>query len=463
MSFRSYRRVFLWCIGTLIITLAVFNTTSPESMTRINHSVIESIAVPRDKGHSKGDDNGYVPHARGHTLSPESGHVDLARGLQDETTAASFAETTSAVSTPPLESVTTHNFRRRYVLPIKTRMGGGSNSQFEKFKKAVVFSLLTNSTLVMPPFFLHGGHVLGFTSDHIRPFNETFDVDFLAELLPVATVEHFKDICTKHNTIVTGWNVTSINYNHTSRFLYGNIIGIELPSDDALINFDFGCSLDDILLTLRNKRCVALSMDSVLGINIPNEKREQMLTTVSEHLSRSPKIKHAVDHISGTICPEERYLAFHWRNKSTEGPCFFGREHRDDECATAKKVVRELADLAADAVSDLMKREHIKCIYVACPLWSLEIVDVLSERLPRKNIYISEDLYISPNYKPLLDDYYTLSLVEQEIAYRAAIFVAAGYSNWSDFVSEGRKAIGRTNYNIRELAKIPDDVDKMMI
>ncbi|XP_070547084.1 uncharacterized protein [Ptychodera flava] len=162
------------------------------------------------------------------------------------------------------------------------------------------------------------------------------------------------------------------------------------------------------------------------------------------------------------ICHGESYVVFHWRNRSAEMPCFFGRD-KGIPCADLLKEIRKVAEQACDAIADLMKRENIKCIYVACPLWSLEIIDILSKRIPRKDIFISGDLDVPDKFKRYFEDYYMLSLVDQEIAARAAIFISQGSSNWSDFVKELRDTSGRVTYNIRELAGIPADVNKAII
>ncbi|XP_070547215.1 uncharacterized protein [Ptychodera flava] len=203
-------------------------------------------------------------------------------------------------------------------------------------------------------------------------------------------------------------------------------MGIELPGADALKSFQTGCQLDEVISELGDATCVAFSTSGYLGLPLGGpEQREEMLRTVMKYLWRSLKIRKVVDIMTEDICHGEQYLAFHWRNKSSEMPCFFGRDKSKDRCESIVREVRKLAHRASDAVSELMEQEHIKCIYVACPLWSLEIVDILARRIPRNRIIVSKDLPIPESDKAFVEDYYIMSLVEQEVAYRAAIFVAA--------------------------------------
>ncbi|XP_070547053.1 uncharacterized protein [Ptychodera flava] len=443
--------------------IGVINTFLPTTVTPLFKSNDSAFSTrsPEDTRDNVTGVTGVSPPTNG-TSPIKNGDFTVTAQSQEHTPTAYLNGVTGALP-PSTGPPPAKNSRTRYILPIKSKMGGGTNCQYEKFKNAVVLSLLTNRTLVMLPFFLHGGHVRGFSIEHLRTFDASFDVDIFARLLPLATLEEYKKSCTHANTKVIGWDIPTVDYENTRLVRYKRVVDIQLPNADAIVNLEQGCTLDDVIETLRDEECVAYATDTLLRMQLPAGQRQDMDKAVAKHLIRTPKIRHAVDAMSAELCKGERYLAYHWRNKTAEQPCYFGHGTGESHCETIKKEVRKMADLAVDGVLDLMEKENIECLYIACPLWSLEIVDIFSERLPRNQIYISQDLKVPPKYQTFFEDYYTLSLVEQEIAHRAAVFVASGYSNWSDFVSEGRIAIGRPTFSIREIARIPDSVDRRVV
>ncbi|XP_070546681.1 uncharacterized protein [Ptychodera flava] len=453
MWLRGYRRVVLCCLYLMPIIVAMFYIRRWYVLTRNN----PYFALSKTQKNSIISEHGMEID----DYSMPSGK-SVTTNLPEHATVAEVSKVIGATFHTKLHSASKTNITQ-YILPIKTKMGGGSNSQYEKFKNGVIFSLLTNRTLVLLPFFLHGGHVRGITIEHLRSFNDTFDVDMLERLLPLTTLEQYQEFCDSENTKVIGWNISTQGYKKTRLARYERVIDIDLPNEEAIVNLEPGCTLDDLFETLKDEKCIAFATDTLLRVQLTTDKRKDMNRAVAKHLLRTPKIRRAADSLVDGICEGDRFLTYHWRNKTTEQPCYFGHEKYKGHCEAIRKEVLKLADFAVDAVLNLMKKENIECLYIACPLWSLEIVDIFSRRLPRNRIYISEDLKVPPKYQYLFKDYYTLSLLEQEIAYRAAIFIAAGWSNWSDFVSEGRAATGRPTFNIRELAMIPENVDVKMV
>nr|XP_006824948.1 PREDICTED: uncharacterized protein LOC102804318 [Saccoglossus kowalevskii] len=108
------------------------------------------------------------------------------------------------------------------------------------------------------------------------------------------------------------------------------------------------------------------------------------------------------------------------------------------------------------AVADLQKKNNLSCLYVACPEWSTSILDELSKFIPKEQIYHLKRLPVNADNRKLLDDYYAASLIEQEICYRSRVFLAAGFSNWSNFVTKERDLEGKITFNIKELPGIPN-------
>ncbi|XP_070546658.1 uncharacterized protein [Ptychodera flava] len=350
---------------------------------------------------------------------------------------------------------------RRFLLAVQTYMRCGSNTQYQNFKNAIMLSLMTNRTLVMTPFFLQGGQIGGytdgFTIDHMRSFTDTFDVDILRELLPLATVQEFKLNCNDTNTKVIVWNRNLKNYNMSRSLLYQDMIDIDLPEEDDVIDVESDGPLDEFMSKIEDEKCLAYTMNKQFLDIVKSSEREDMKRAVNKHLARPSIVRRVADSLSGDICDGGRYITFHFRNKSTEMPCIFGMELYDGHCDIKVKRTREMSELARDAIIDLMKRANIGCIYVACPLWSMEIRDIFSERIARQKVITYLDLQVPTEYKTFLEDFYMLSLVEQGIAFRADIFVGAGFSKWSDFVVEERSAFSRISYSIRDLVRIPAD------
>ncbi|XP_070546956.1 uncharacterized protein [Ptychodera flava] len=362
-------------------------------------------------------------------------------------------------------STTIHNSETQYLLPTKTKTSGGANSQYNRLKSAIILSMLTNRTLVLNPFFLHGGQVRGYTAEHLRSFQDTFDVEILSELVPVASIEEYKQTCNQSSIQVIGWDIDKTHYEKANQAIYGDILNMNLPPYDEAFIFDAGIEIGKIRSKLNDEPCVAYSLDGFFGAKLGKVEKGEIEKVVSKYLVRSQTIRHVVDSISEEVCDGDRYLAFHWRNKSAEMPCFFhgGKGEKADLCTSSIREIREAAYIAVDAIVDLMARERINCIYVACPLWSMKIIDIFAERMPRQNIFNSLRLPDTGKFKRYLQDYYFMSLIEQEIAYRAEIFISAGHSNWSQFVSEGRAVRERVTYNIHDLADFPESVSRNMV
>ncbi|XP_070546234.1 uncharacterized protein [Ptychodera flava] len=349
-------------------------------------------------------------------------------------------------------------YSNRYLLPVKPNPFGGANHQYRRFKKAIIMSVLTNRTLVMTPFFLSGGHVNGYTREHLRPFNVTFDADILSQVVPVATTGAFKRVCNRNNTKVVLWSGEREKYENVKNLIYTDMVDVDLPGEDEVTYLE-QTQVDKMPSLTKDESCVALSIDSLMNIKFNNTEQIGLIEhLVDKHLVPAPNIVRIVSDLTKKICQGKQYLAYHWRNKTAEIICFFGRESKEHKCASQRKVIRKFAEISAEAVTNLMKSEQIECIYLACPLWALEMVDILSKLIPRASIFTSGDILGSTKYQTLLEDYYLLSLVEQEISMRAAVFVATTHSNWSSFVMANRVANGRTNYNIRSIVKLPEDI-----
>ncbi|XP_077870435.1 uncharacterized protein LOC144364032 [Saccoglossus kowalevskii] len=348
------------------------------------------------------------------------------------------------------------NTRRRYLLPVLRYGGGGTNSQFKHFENAAILSLVTNRTIALTPFFLNGGHVRGFTRETLRDFNKTFNVAKLAQLMPVSEIKDFQNDCENRRINVITWDGDEDAYKLTRRELFRKLLAIRLPRHAAVHVLDGERNSDELSRILGDEPCVALYRPH--DFNLTEHEYEKQRQIVHSHLVRTDFVKNVTDVIIQKMCDGKPYLAFHWRNKTTEYPCIFQmrkglkpNESVSFSCEAKKSEVLLMADKVAENIADIMQKKKIECVYVATLTWSQTIVEHLAKRIPRNKIYISDNITAGDDLSVLRDDLYTMSLVEQEICFRAEIFIASCASHWSQFVMADRDGVGKTTDCTSEL------------
>ncbi|XP_070547094.1 uncharacterized protein [Ptychodera flava] len=441
----GYQRLFLWstcfCLIAMVIFYANKSSWIQESEKYGTERGKKKTGTPIEDDFWKTTSIRYEP-TRSYNQVLELGDINANSVTDSKVSPTSFSEVGFRGN---------NDTPTRYLLPVKSAISGGASFQYKRLKVAVRFALLTNRTLVLTPFVLDGGHVRGFSEDRVRSFESTFDVKKAEALLPLATINQYIHECNDKRSTVLAWNFYGERYETVREKLFQPILGINLPEADQVHPLPNNNDFDEVGAETENETCVALSVDGHFIATKPLID-DDIAKTINKGLTPAEEIRIVGKYFSDRICQGESYLAYHWRNMSAEMPCFFGRENKEVSCADRLKEIRKLAEIASDSVVDLVMKENVKCLYVACPLWSLEIVDILSKRMPRKDIIISGDLDVPDEYKPYFEDYYFLALVEQEIAFHAAIFISAGKSNWSDFVKGRRESEGKVTYNIRELA-----------
>ncbi|XP_077983440.1 uncharacterized protein LOC144438262 [Glandiceps talaboti] len=363
------------------------------------------------------------------------------------TTTTTKSQTTSSEPRP----------RTKYLLPILKMWGGGNNVEFQSFKNVVMFALLLNRTIVLTPFYEHGGHSRdGYTlPETLRHFNETFDVNRLRELIPVATVEEYREDCPQLD-LVLYWNTTYWPY--TSK-LHEDNLQLPIPSlDDTKRTPE---NAWDILQRRNDQlRCVGFYDPHRYTADIPNE--EAVLSNIDKYVVRTTQIKEAGDLIVPDICDGQPYLALHYRNKTGEG-CHFFLDVRQERCDMLIPMISSIADMVTKIVTSYMTKYGLECLYVAHPLWSGEIVNHLALKVPRNKIYSSGMILNSEDSRLSLykNDVYFLSLLEQEICSRASLFLGCGRSNWSSFVWKERMAEGKgQSYFLNQLPEVPREYHK---
>nr|XP_006824954.1 PREDICTED: uncharacterized protein LOC102805113 [Saccoglossus kowalevskii] len=341
----------------------------------------------------------------------------------------------------------------RYLLPIFKRSMGGSNCQYNAFKNAIKLAYETKRAVVLTPFFLHGGYVTGqYNLDNMRDFNETFNAKRLDKLLPVATLDKFKEVCNHGETKVVTWDIGPPgHYEETRKTRFGEYYGINLPPAAEVV--DPTRTTSEEVNVFDQSPCAAFYNPRVINIEFENEAK--LSRDVDLHLVRTPNVLALADELSEYICDGEPYLALHWRNRSAEKPCVFGSK-QESYCQQLQAVMSELAKDASVAIRRFMDQRNIQCMYVAYPSWSKEIIDHLGRNIDRKKIYTADNITSNVRASQIKDDFYLFSLLEQEICSRSEVFLGAGLSLWSQFVAEERLANDKESYYTHQIMGISD-------
>ncbi|XP_070546648.1 uncharacterized protein [Ptychodera flava] len=462
--FRQYHRRFLYCL-LFMISVLVFLYLAQQTSTSMRYSahpyLLQSGKRVQKVGNVgiQGANHKQQEDVNIENLVATNGNMpELLFSTHHEQKTKELLKYPTNKKTTGVDTLKENTSPRRYILSVRPHMKGeGASTQYWMFKNVIMMALLTNRTLVMTPFFLSGGNVeQGVHADRMRAFNDTFDVNILSKLLPVATIDQYKQSCSENNTLIIRLRIPDVTYQRLSTKLFRDLINVDLPSEGKLIKDN--AKLEDIVQKYKDVECLAITPFKDYLNDFGGSERKEMEKAVDKHLVRPPKVRHIVDVIYDQICDGKPYLAYHFRNRTAEMPCIF--QVNPEACKAIVEELNELSEMASAALYELMTRESIECIYVACPLWSKGITLILSKMIPMNHIITFQDIEISSEYTTFIGDYYMLSLIEQEIAFRAQIFVSAGFSKWSQIVVEGREAIGRTSYNIRQLAKIPETVHR---
>ncbi|XP_070574423.1 uncharacterized protein [Ptychodera flava] len=342
-----------------------------------------------------------------------------------------------------------YQLRTKFLLPVLKMWGGGNNVQFQSFKNVIMFALYLNRTVVLTPFYEHGGHARdGYTlPETLRLFEDTFDVDRLRALVPVATVEEYRASCPEMDFVLF-WNTTYWEYTSD---LYQDNLNIDLP---PLEDAERVPPNSWEVLQRRNDElpCVGYYDPHRYTVEVPQEDVEFLQRKIDRYLVRALHIKQAADRVLRDVCNGKPYMALHYRNKTGEG-CHFFLDVRREQCALLVPAISEAAVALATTVANYMVQHGLECLYVAHPLWSSEIIKHLSAEIPRENIYDSRSIYESQRYGLALfkSDMYFLSLLEEEICLRADAFIGSMVSNWSKFVVRERESVGRgNNYMLKQ-------------
>ncbi|XP_006818413.1 uncharacterized protein LOC102808223 [Saccoglossus kowalevskii] len=330
--------------------------------------------------------------------------------------------------------------RTGYLLPVIHK--GGQNVQFNSFKKAAAFALLRNRTIVLTPFFFHGGDERGWTIQHWREFNMTFDTAELQKIVPVATLSEFKRECdgkmkaliTSHYRIYKA-NLTLNRLLHLKPVAYNNTVKTSRYVYDKLI-FD-------------DEPCLALLLPHYLDM-----PKKEVSDLIDSHFVRAPIIKRAVDTVLRHACQGGHMMALHWRNRTGETCFHFSAADKvKEKCRKAIPEAAIAAEMVAHSVKWHMEKENTTCLFVAHPHYSKPAIDYFKKVIPGYRVIdsdIARELK-APETDRIKNDMYLMSLFDQEMCYRSKLFLRQRYSSWSDFIEEQRNVIGTSTMRIAQL------------
>ncbi|XP_070567145.1 uncharacterized protein [Ptychodera flava] len=329
---------------------------------------------------------------------------------------------------------------------------GGPNFQFRQLKIAIQFAVYLNRTLVLPEFKHHR------TPYHMGrvSFEETFNVSIFKEFMPVISMQKFREKCGPHISNVIFFsryfehnvmNLLQRSYRKQSHYVHEQL-NIELPDIKAITFPTSGAEAWHVIDKTRHARCVV--MIAPVGfewVKLPN--MAMVSYGMAGHLVRTSLLITAAENILTRLCDGKPILGFHWRNKTGE-ECRIGHLQKaaDSRCHSLLRNQNGIIRRVASHMKSLSKEQDIGCVFVAtAPKEPREHVvreiSMVTENEP-KVLTIDDVINLhNPDVDKFRSDDYFISLLEQELCARSAVFVGIGKSNWSKFLFHEREAFGR--------------------
>ncbi|XP_070570432.1 uncharacterized protein [Ptychodera flava] len=358
--------------------------------------------------------------------------------------------------------------RPQYILPVFRGIGQGPNNQYLSFKAVVLYAILHNKTLVLPPFFNH--HRI--TEDDVRSFQETFNVDLLGSFVPVATLDEFKRDC--NNRVDAVLYTKPCLHPHSCYFdsvyrtmipIFEILTGIKfptkeeaedkgtvpitmLPSDPIFTHetiYDFLHNIKDTFRT--DSPCAAMFYPFPFMKLMMRAYSNNVFEKLEQHLARAHYIRMMADYYIRTVLKSQQFLAVHWRMNYDFKIVWCGRRL---ECRWGCQYIykRNSSEEITTSFLGIMQAFNLSAVYFAAPqMQNNKLWTTLKTKIP--NAFNSSSLVASlrgldiPEMtSPLEEDNYVISLVEQELCYRASIFVGTAVSTWTYMVEQQRLGKG---------------------
>ncbi|XP_077987105.1 uncharacterized protein LOC144441409 [Glandiceps talaboti] len=181
--------------------------------------------------------------------------------------------------------------------------------------------------------------------------------------------------------------------------------------------------------------------------------KQDLDIVLDKSLVRAPYIRHMADDGMKKVC-RGNFAVMHWRNKT--GEC----TTRNAVCNDFSQSLEILLSAATAIVNDITKLlsvHNLTCLYMAKPMYQQEMETLIKKT--KLDVYsLSDLLEISPEIKKYEEDNYILSLVEQEIAERAKLFISSRSSNWSYYVEYTRNLRKKKTVGLQEFPSVPKEL-----
>ncbi|XP_077997344.1 uncharacterized protein LOC144450576 [Glandiceps talaboti] len=373
--------------------------------------------------------------------------------------------------------------RPQYILPVFRGIGQGPNNQYLAFKAVVLYAMMHNKTVVLPPFFNH--HRI--TEDDVRTFEETFNSNLLGGIVRVATLDEFRRDChnkvdavlyTKpcvnphscyfdsiYRTMIPIFEIlTGIKFPSKESFEDGDETKMPitmLPTDPAIFTHE---SIYDYLYRIKDSfrtdsECAAMFYPFPFMKLMMRAYSNDIYMKLEQHLARALYIRKMADHFIRTTMENRPFMAVHWRLNYDFKIVWCGRRV---ECRWGCQYIykRNSSEEITSYFVNIMQAFNLSAIYFASPPMQRQRVwDNVRTKIPyafnSTNLLSGlRDLDVPELTSPLEDDNYIISLIEQELCYRASMFIGTAVSTWSYMVEQQR--IGRGTLFMPDVFGDPD-------
>ncbi|XP_070558258.1 uncharacterized protein [Ptychodera flava] len=348
---------------------------------------------------------------------------------------------------------------KKYLFPLIEYNWNGPGWWMGQLREAVKVALHFNRTVVFVPM---KTHYLDSDPNRMVPFERTFDKDALSKVLPVATIEEYLKVCGDHmsrESLIIDPFFSSKDYNTADNYdayrtVYGRLFHLILPDSSSMPSTQ--AEYRERLSSLETEKCVALYHPHRIVISLPND---QVLTNnAARGLAKASYVREIVDHIEESICGGDPFVAMHWRNKTGEKYLTLPDPEVKARALEELKRMSRLSPEISDVIVDYMHSLNLSCLYLSHPPFPQQIAFDLRSRIPSQRIIGKVDIIRFDVMAPYVNDTYTFSLIEQEICFRAKVYLPwFTFGSWSSNIHIERTAYGRPNIFLGKLPGMPQE------
>ncbi|XP_077865230.1 uncharacterized protein LOC144351786 [Saccoglossus kowalevskii] len=342
----------------------------------------------------------------------------------------------------------------KYLLPIL--LGNqGLNNQLIGFKMSMAVSMYTNRTLVLAPFFDERKNTV-----RMRKLQDVIDVTQFRELLPTVSMEHYNKVCNgRVEALFSGINMsnhlTQEQYNgylksiNSKVRVFKNLTGAMIPDfeKDRKVLIELPPDLKSGHLSLKTSKFKNLfeSDSKCVGIAYPYGLMVRFyyydyVPVFAQYLRRPNEIRQMADSFIWEVINSRNFLGIHWRfdDEWKRTWCNSG-VHDENVRQNCNSLMMSSEKAMVAKIMKIMRNQSISSAYLATPPTTQDrFVIELKQEVP--NVYSRDDLLgisiLGLDFD--LDDNFKLSLLEQEICAKSAVFIGSRMSAWSDIVAEDR-------------------------